>query len=86
MILFVEYNSFYLFVIVFVFFIGVLEMILLIFGYFFLGVFDVYFDYYDVLLFGFVGQVFYYLNIGCVFVLVVFCLLVGYFGFFGIFI
>lgn len=47
MTLFAEYNSPYLFAIAFVFFIGVLEMISLIFGHFLSGALDAHLDHYD---------------------------------------
>ncbi|EAN6706078.1 YqiJ family protein [Salmonella enterica] len=49
MTLFAEYNSPYLFAIAFVFFIGVLEMISLIFGHFLSGALDAHLDHYDAL-------------------------------------
>lgn len=49
MTLFAEYNSPYLFAIAFVFFIGVLEMISLIFGHFLSGTLDAHLDHYDAL-------------------------------------
>lgn len=84
MTLFAEYNSPYLFAIAFVFFIGVLEMISLIFGHFLSGALDAHLDHYDALSSGPAGQALHYLNIGRVPALVVLCLLAGYFGLFGI--
>lgn len=84
MTLFAEYNSPYLFAIAFVFFIGVLEMISLIFGHFLSGALDAHLDHYDALSSGPTGQALHYLNIGRVPALVVLCLLAGYFGLFGI--
>ncbi|EBV5580089.1 hypothetical protein DO975_04340 [Salmonella enterica subsp. enterica serovar Java] len=84
MTLFTEYNSPYLFAIAFVFFIGVLEMISLIFGHFLSGALDAHLDHYDALSSGPAGQALHYLNIGRVPALVVLCLLAGYFGLFGI--
>lgn len=78
MTLFAEYNSPYLFAIAFVFFIGVLEMISLIFGHFLSGALDAHLDHYDALSSGPAGQALHYLNIGRVPALVVLCLLAGY--------
>lgn len=64
MTLFAEYNSPYLFAIAFVFFIGVLEMISLIFGHFLSGTLDAHLDHYDALSSGPAGQALHYLNIG----------------------
>lgn len=75
MTLFAEYNSPYLFAIAFVFFIGVLEMISLIFGHFLSGTLDAHLDHYDALSSGPAGQALHYLNIGRVPALVVLCLL-----------
>lgn len=80
MTLFAEYNSPYLFAIAFVFFIGVLEMISLIFGHFLSGALDAHLDHYDALSSGPAGQALHYLNIGRVPALVVLCLLAGYFA------
>lgn len=71
MTLFAEYNSPYLFAIAFVFFIGVLEMISLIFGHFLSGALDAHLDHYDALSSGPAGQALHYLNIGRVPALVV---------------
>lgn len=56
MTLFAEYNSPYLFAIAFVFFIGVLEMISLIFGHFLSGALDAHLDHYDALSSGPAGR------------------------------
>lgn len=64
MTLFAEYNSPYLFAIAFVFFIGVLEMISLIFGHFLSGALDAHLDHYDALSSGPAGRALHYLNIG----------------------
>lgn len=55
MILFVDYNIFYFFVIFFVLLIGLLEIFVFICGYMFFGVFDVYFDYYDFIIIGYIS-------------------------------
>lgn len=61
MTLFAEYNSPYLFAIALVFFIGVLEMISLIFGHFLSGTLDAHLDHYDALSSGPAGQALHYL-------------------------
>ncbi len=83
MTLFAEYNSPYLFAIAFVFFIGVLEMISLIFGHFLSGALDAHLDHYDALSSGPAGRASlseYWTRSRPV----VLCLLAGYFGLFGI--
>ncbi|MFU0888980.1 OB-fold-containig protein [Kluyvera sichuanensis] len=84
MILLTEYNSPYLFALAFVLLIGVLEIISLAFGHYLSGALDAHLDNYDALSSGNIGQVLHFLNIGRIPLLVVLCLLAGFFGLFGI--
>lgn len=82
--LFSGYNSPYLFAISLVIFIGLLEVISLIFGSLLSGALDAHISDSDFLTTGNTGQVLHYLNIGRIPSLIVLCLLAGYFGLLGI--
>ncbi|WP_312690863.1 OB-fold-containig protein [Kosakonia sp.] len=79
-----EYNSPYLFAISLVIFIGLLEVISLIFGSMLSGIIDTHISDSDFLSSGHIGQALHYLNIGRIPSLIIVCLLAGYFGLLGI--
>lgn len=84
MILFVDYNTPYLFAISFVLLIGLLEIFALICGHMLSGALDAHLDHYDSITTGHISQALLYLNIGRLPALVVLCLLAGFFGLIGI--